>query len=81
MEMSNLKSNTPAWISVILFCVVLFLHAVRRSRRTLPFPPGPKGLPIVGNVLDMPSKNQWLTYWQWGQQYSGYLSPLDQEDT
>ncbi|KAI9452763.1 cytochrome P450, partial [Lactarius psammicola] len=33
-------------------------------------PPGPKGLPLVGNVLDMPTRNQWLTYWRWGKKYN-----------
>ena len=80
MQMSHLEffsSHARAWISVISFCVVLFLHVVRRSRRTLPFPPGPKGLPIVGNALDMPCKNPWLTYGRWGKQYGGHLSLLD----
>ncbi|KAN0135349.1 Cytochrome P450 [Lactarius tabidus] len=69
--MPNLElflTHARAWIFVS-FCVVLFLYTVRRKRHTLPLPPGPKGLPILGNVLDIPSKSQWLTYWQWGKQY------------
>ena len=84
MQMPNLEffsSDARAWISVISFCVILFLHAVLRSRRALPLPPGPKGLPIVGNVLDMSSKNQWLTYERWGKHYGGYLSTLNRGDT
>ncbi|KAI9450441.1 cytochrome P450 [Lactarius psammicola] len=72
METPNMEffsSRARAWMPVISFCVVISLYAVRRRRHPLPFPPGPKGLPIVGNVLDMPSKNQWLIYWKWGKQY------------
>ncbi|KAN0118658.1 Cytochrome P450 [Russula decolorans] len=50
---------------VFSFCAIAFLHMFRR-RPALPFPPGPKGLPILGNALDMPRENPWLTYWQWG---------------
>jgi len=33
---------------------VLILALVRkRKRSTLPYPPGPKGYPILGNVLDL----------------------------
>ena len=54
------------------FCTIVFLHMFRR-RPTLPFPPGPKGLPILGNALDMPRENPWLTYWQWGKKCSKYF--------
>lgn len=35
----------------------------------LPLPPGPKPLPVLGNVLDMPRKNEWETITKWGKQY------------
>ncbi|KAH9011824.1 cytochrome P450 [Lactarius hengduanensis] len=67
MEIFSCRART--WMPVISFCVVILLHSIRRRQRALPFPPGPKGLPIVGNVLDMPSRNQWLTYRKWGKQH------------
>jgi hypothetical protein len=60
------------WTLVFSFCVIGFLYMLRR-RPALPFPPGPKGLPIIGNALDMPSRNPWLTYWQWGITCSKYF--------
>jgi hypothetical protein len=33
------------------------------------FPPGPKGLPIIGSLLDINSEKPWITYQKWARQY------------
>ena len=33
--------------------------------RTLPPPPGPKRLPFVGNLFNIPSSEEWVTYRKW----------------
>lgn len=40
-----------------------------QSIKSLPLPPGPKGKPILGNILDMPSNQEWFTYTEWGKKY------------
>jgi hypothetical protein len=60
------------WMLVCTFCTIVFLHKFLR-KTALPFPPGPKGLPILGNALDIPCRSPWLTYWQWGKKYSKYF--------
>jgi hypothetical protein len=63
---------TSPWVLISSLCAIVFLHKFRR-RPALPFPPGPKGLPILGNALDIPRVNPWLTYWQWGKKCSKYF--------
>ena len=35
------------------FCVLVLALARKWRKKTSPYPPGPKGYPILGNVLDL----------------------------
>ncbi|KAL4061719.1 cytochrome P450, partial [Scleroderma yunnanense] len=39
------------------------------TRNPAPLPPGPKPLPLVGNLFDIPVIKPWLTYADWGKKY------------
>ncbi|KAH9039868.1 cytochrome P450, partial [Lactarius pseudohatsudake] len=43
----------------------------------LPYPPGPKRIPIIGNLLDMPSREEWVTYKKWSDQYGSDVVHVD----
>ncbi|KAJ6585736.1 cytochrome P450 [Mycena capillaripes] len=50
---------------VIGLTIVLWLHFTRK-KTSPPYPPGPRGLPFLGNVLNIPSANQWLSFAELG---------------
>lgn len=40
----------------------------------LPYPPGPKGIPFLGNALDLPREKEWETYSDWARKYGRVTS-------
>lgn len=61
-------------IAALFLAIVIAVLAKVRSRRLLrqrgfPLPPGPKGWPIIGNLLQVPKDFSWLTFSQWGEEY------------
>ena len=51
------------------FLTIFIVARLLRRKQPAPYPPGPKGLPLVGNIFDRPSTYPWLTYTQWGRTY------------
>ncbi|KAI0731161.1 cytochrome P450 [Earliella scabrosa] len=50
---------------VLLTCITL---------KRAPMPPGPPGLPLIGNLLDMTTHEQWRRAVQWGKTYGDMIS-------
>ena len=60
---------------VLVFSLAAFL-VIRdyRRRRGLPYPPGPRPIPLIGNLFDIPKEFSWLEYTQLSKKY-GMGSP------
>lgn len=58
----------------LAFSYLLF-RLLTKSRATHPsLPPGPRGLPIIGNTHQIPSSKQWEAYAKWGREYGDIMS-------
>ncbi|KAI0301728.1 cytochrome P450 [Multifurca ochricompacta] len=56
---------------VVLLSSIIAFQAVRDYRRRggVPYPPGPRPLPVLGNLLHIPKEHSWLTYTQYSKKY------------
>ena len=55
----------------LIACFVLYARS-RHDKAALPLPPGPKSLPIVGNLLDLPAKDQPLAFHALCEKYGAF---------
>ena len=61
---------------VVLVVIAIFVvaYGIKQHRRRVKLPPGPPRLPIIGNLHQLPSKDQWTVYKQWVEEYGPLVS-------
>lgn len=70
MASFNDISSMPTAIIIGIAILAYAYYYKNSSANVAPLPPGPKGYPIIGCLLDMPTNGfEWLSYERWGEQY------------
>ena len=75
--MASLLSSLGAGLllTVALLIAYSYIQDRRRNPARLPYPPGPKGYPIIGNLFDIPSAFIYKRFGQMSREL-GTFSPL-----
>lgn len=62
--------HSVIYASVVALVIgLLVLNQGKKTKSSLPLPPGPKPLPLIGNVHQAPKSHAWRTYLQWSKDY------------
>lgn len=67
---------SAATVSAVLGCTLLtyfYIDFYRRSR----LPPGPRGIPLIGNLTIIPQKDETKVVSEWSRQYGEHATELD----
>ena len=54
---------------VTFYLAIRWLRSIHANPKRLPYPPGPKPLPFIGNAFEMPTSYHWLGFTEWAKEY------------
>ncbi|KAF9453375.1 cytochrome P450 [Macrolepiota fuliginosa MF-IS2] len=58
----------------LAFAGYIIIRKLCGRNASSPLPPGPKKLPLLGNLFDMPNHKEWLTFAAWGEKWGDLVS-------
>lgn len=69
MSSSLIGSDIFIWLGVAAGLYVAAGKMTRQGVANAPLPPGPKGWPLIGNLLEVPSTEPWKGYAELGEKW------------
>lgn len=72
----TLASGTACLCTAVVLSLLVFYVSVKRVVESQHHPPGPRPLPFIGNLLDLPRKREWETFTRWRDTYGMSTLPL-----
>lgn len=72
-DMTTMDNYTIGGAAIVLTALIV-AHMSSTKRAPAPLPPGPRGLPLVGNVADLPQSQPWLGFAEFEEKYGTSIS-------
>ncbi|KAH9475787.1 Cytochrome P450 monooxygenase COX1, partial [Psilocybe cubensis] len=66
--------TSPTFIASASLGALAVYYLAGSQKRDSRHPPGPRRLPVIGNAHQMPDKDPWLVFGEWGKRYGTWLS-------
>jgi hypothetical protein len=66
--------------AVVALIVLFAIYVIRQQRYAARLPPGPRRLPLIGNLHQAPSGAVWVTFQKWIEQYGPLVSLVSDAD-
>ena len=62
------KTHPLLFVDIFAISITVLLCLIIKRSRHVPYPPGPKGSFLFGNIKDVPVQKQWIAYQQMSQE-------------
>ncbi|KAI0260509.1 cytochrome P450 [Gloeopeniophorella convolvens] len=67
-------NTVTVYVGFAVAAGLLVAFVITKAGRSLKrLPPGPVGLPWIGNIFDMPTSREWETFGAWGKRWGGIM--------
>ena len=72
--MVGMRESTVLLLSALFVLLSYIFSRARKSRG--PYPPGPPPVPVIGNILDIPTQKPWVKYLELSKQLNSECNHL-----